>query len=148
MVIFIFCCNQSATIESNDAMVLLNNVDYYFLDVRTIKEHETKSIPKTDCIPLQELEQRIEELNKHRKRTVIVYCRSGNRSSTAVKILNKKVGDYKKNKTVNNKLNMSFSKSFFKDFSNFYIENLATKHKLIRNYNEIEKFLLDSEPMS
>ena len=68
-------------------------------------------------------------------------------SLIAVKILNKKVGDYKKNKTVDNKLNMSFSKSFFKDFSNFYIENLATKHKLIRNYNEIEKFLLDSEPM-
>ena len=90
MVIFIFCCNQSSTIESNDAMVLLNNVDYYFLDVRTIKEHETKSIPNTDCIPVQELEQRIEELNKHRKRMVIVYCRSGNRSSTAVKILNKR----------------------------------------------------------
>tara|TARA_B100001250_G_scaffold30344_1_gene24965 strand:+ start:104 stop:490 length:387 start_codon:yes stop_codon:yes gene_type:complete len=90
MVIFIFCCNQSVTIESNDAMVLLNNDDYYFLDVRTIKEHENKSIPDTDCIPVQELEQRIEELNKHRKRTVIVYCRSGNRSSTAVKILNKR----------------------------------------------------------
>ena len=90
MVIFIFCCNQSATIENNDAMVLLNNVDYYFLDVRTIKEHETNSIPNTDCIPLQELEQRIEELNKHRKKTIIVYCRSGNRSSTAVKILNKR----------------------------------------------------------
>ena len=66
----------------------------------------------------------------------------------AVKILNKKVGNYKKNKTVNKNLNMSLSKSFFKDFSNFYIENLATKHKLIRNYNEIEKFLLDSEPVS
>ena len=69
-------------------------------------------------------------------------------SLIAVKILNKKVGDYKKNKTVNKNLNISLSKSFFNDFSNFYIENLATKHKLIRNYNEIEKFLLDSEPIS
>ena len=66
----------------------------------------------------------------------------------AVKILNKKVGDYKKNKIVNKNLNISLSKSFFNDFSNFYIENLATKHKLIRNYREIEKFLLDSEPIS
>ena len=66
----------------------------------------------------------------------------------AVKILNKKVDNYKKNKTVNKNLNMSFSKSFFKDFSNFYIQHLATKHKLIRNYNEIEKYLSASEPIS
>ena len=84
-----FCCNQSATIESNDAIMLLNNDDYYFLDVRTLKEHENISIPSTDCIPVQQLEQRIEELNKYRKKSIIVYCRSGNRSGTAVKILNK-----------------------------------------------------------
>ena len=69
--------------------MLLNNADYYFLDVRTLKEHENKSIPNTDCIPVQKLAQRIEELNKYRNKTVIVYCRSGNRSSAAVKILNK-----------------------------------------------------------
>ena len=87
--IFIFCCNQSDNIESNDAIMLLNNSDYYFLDVRTIKEHKNKSIPRTDCIPVQNLEQRIEELDKHRKKKIIVYCRSGNRSATAAKILNK-----------------------------------------------------------
>ena len=88
MGIFIVCSNHPDSIESKDAMMFLNNVNYYFLDVRTIKEHENKSIPSTDCIPVQELEQRIEELNKHLNKKIIVYCRSGNRSSTAVKILN------------------------------------------------------------
>ncbi|MAI85618.1 MAG: sulfurtransferase [Candidatus Marinimicrobia bacterium] len=86
--IFIVCGNHSVTIESKDAMMFLDDVNYYFLDVRTIKEHKNKSIPSTDCIPVQELEQRIDELNKHRNKKIIVYCRSGNRSSTAVKILN------------------------------------------------------------
>ena len=69
-------------------MMLLNNKDYYFLDVRTFKEHVNKSISNTDCIPVHELEQRIEELDKYRKKKIIVYCRSGNRSRKAVKILN------------------------------------------------------------
>ncbi len=68
-------------------MMLLDDVNYYFLDVRTIKEHENKSIPSTNCIPVQELEERIDELNRYRKKKIIVYCRSGNRSRTAVKVL-------------------------------------------------------------
>ena len=82
-----FCCNQSATIESNDAIMLLNNDDYYFLDVRTLKEHENISIPSTDCIPVQEIEERMDELNDYRDKKIIVYCRSGNRSGIATKIL-------------------------------------------------------------
>ena len=81
-------CEESSTIESKKAMSLLNNNAYYFLDVRTLKEHENKSIPDTDCIPVQKIEQRIEELEKYRNKKIIVYCRSGNRSGTATKILN------------------------------------------------------------
>ena len=69
-------------------MMFLDDANYYFLDVRTIKEHKYKSIPMTDCIPVQELEERIDELKMHRKKKIIVYCRSGNRSRTAVKVLN------------------------------------------------------------
>ena len=83
----IVCGNHSATIESEDAMMLLDDINYYFLDVRTIKEHKNKSIPSTNCIPVQELEKRIDELNRYRKKKIIVYCRSGNRSRTAVKVL-------------------------------------------------------------
>ena len=53
-------------------MMFLEDVNYYFLDVRTMKEHENKSIPRTDCIPLQKLEERIDELNKHGKKDVYI----------------------------------------------------------------------------
>ena len=81
-------CSQSDTIESLSALNLVSNDDYYFIDVRTIKEHKMKSIPNTDCIPVQEIKERMEELNDYRDKKIIVYCRSGNRSGTATKILN------------------------------------------------------------
>ena len=81
-------CSQSDTIESFSALNLVSNDDYYFLDVRTIKEHKIKSIPNTDCIPVQEIKERMKELNDYRNKKIIVYCRSGNRSRTATKILN------------------------------------------------------------
>ena len=81
-------CSQSTDIESSDAISLLKNNEYYFLDVRTIKEHKEKSIPGTYCIPLQVIEQRIQEIDQYRGKNIIVYCRSGNRSGAATKILN------------------------------------------------------------
>ena len=81
-------CEEPATIESKNAITLINNDAYYFLDVRTTEEHRIKSIPDTDCIPVQEIEKRIVELDKYRDKKIIVYCRSGNRSGTATKILN------------------------------------------------------------
>ena len=81
-------CKDPATIEIRDAITLLDNDAYYFLDVRTEEEHKIKSIPDTNCIPVQEIEKRIVELDNYRDKRIIVYCRSGNRSGTATKILN------------------------------------------------------------
>ena len=83
-----YSCEEPATIEIENAINLLDNDAYYFLDVRTAEEHKIKSIPDTDCIPVQEIEKRIVELDKYRDKKIIVYCRSGNRSGTATKILN------------------------------------------------------------
>ena len=80
-------CNQSVTIEGKDAVNLVDNSEYYFLDVRTMSEHADGAIPKTDCIPLQEIGQRLNELNDYKNKKIIVYCRSGNRSGKATKIL-------------------------------------------------------------
>ena len=63
----------------------------------------------------------------------------------AAKIINRKVEDYKINNEINDKLNLSLSNSFFNDFSNYYVNNLAIKHKLVRNYLDLEKFLLNAE---
>ena len=63
----------------------------------------------------------------------------------AVKVKNRKVDNYEKNIEINNNLNLSLSKSFFNDYSNYFIRNLATKHKLVRNYIDLENFLLNTE---
>ena len=63
----------------------------------------------------------------------------------AAKIINRKVDDYKINNEINDKLNLSLSNSFFNDFSNYYVNNLAAKHKLVRNYLDLERFLLNAD---
>ena len=59
----------------------------------------------------------------------------------AVKVLNIKTKKYILNKERYNNLNTTMSRSFFNDFSNFYLQNLAIKHNLKRNYSEINNFI-------
>ena len=63
----------------------------------------------------------------------------------AVKVINIKKDNNKFDKKTFNDLNRSFSESFFNDVSNFYIQHLATKHKLQKNYEELENFFLNQE---
>jgi len=58
------------------------------LDVRTTKEYKKKHINKAINIPLQELHNMYVSLAKDKE--IVVYCRSGSRSSTATKLLRKK----------------------------------------------------------
>ena len=61
------------------------------LDVRTPAEFtgETGHLARALLIPVQDLEQRVGELSKYKKHTVVVYCRTGHRSTTATEILKK-----------------------------------------------------------
>ena len=76
-------------IDSKIATKFINKDDYLFLDVRSIEEHKVKAIPNTPNIPVQELENRIDELKIYRDKKIIVYCRSGNRSKLGTDILTK-----------------------------------------------------------
>jgi rhodanese-related sulfurtransferase len=62
---------------------------YLLLDVRTASERQAYMIPGSIHIPLQELHQRVGELEKHKNREVICYCQSGNRSMVAALRLNR-----------------------------------------------------------
>jgi|TARA_B100000678_G_scaffold266526_1_gene251456 rhodanese-related sulfurtransferase len=64
-----------------------NNI--LLLDVRTAAEFEGPlgHITGAVLLPVQELEQRVDELNEHKKKEIIVICRSGNRSKTGTRIL-------------------------------------------------------------
>jgi rhodanese-related sulfurtransferase len=55
------------------------------LDVRTASEYEDGHITNATLIPLNELENRLNELDKETQ--YVVVCRSGNRSAQASKIL-------------------------------------------------------------
>ncbi len=59
------------------------------LDVRTAAERKQSSIAGSLHIPLNELSAKIKTLEKHRSREVILYCASGNRSSSAAGLLKK-----------------------------------------------------------
>jgi rhodanese-related sulfurtransferase/rubrerythrin len=60
--------------------------EYCLLDVRQPAEYAEKHIPGAMLIPLGQLQERLTALDT--AKPVIVYCRSGNRSSSAVGLLN------------------------------------------------------------
>lgn len=67
------------------AYEIYKNEEMIILDVRTEQEYKDGHIPGSILIPLQELEDRLDELNKEEK--YLIVCRSGNRSAQASEIL-------------------------------------------------------------
>ena len=63
----------------------------------------------------------------------------------ALKVLKSRIDDYEFKKDLYDQINSSFSKSYFSDFANYYINHLSAKHNLKRNYEELEKLLKSSE---
>jgi len=61
--------------------------DLFILDVRNKDEFDAGHIEGATMIPLDELKDRLEELVDYKDKPLLVYCRSGNRSSKAVDIL-------------------------------------------------------------
>lgn len=64
---------------------MIESEDVTLLDVRTEEEYDSAHIEGTILIPVSELGNRTEELNKSGK--IVVYCRSGHRSAIASGIL-------------------------------------------------------------
>ncbi|MFN3750552.1 MAG: rhodanese-like domain-containing protein [Thiobacillus sp.] len=67
----------------------LFNDDALVLDVREDKEYAAGHIPRAKHIPLGQLASRIQEIESHKDKPVLVTCRSGNRSAHACRILKK-----------------------------------------------------------
>jgi rhodanese-related sulfurtransferase len=70
-----------------DAMKLLKNENPILLDVRTIGEYKQGHIDSALLIPVQELQFRLKEIESHKNDPLLIYCRSGNRSTVASKML-------------------------------------------------------------
>lgn len=74
-------------ISPTEAKSYLEDEDYRFIDVRTNSEFLSGHIQNSIHIPLQELANRLNEIEKIKQKNIIVYCRSGARSSNATDIL-------------------------------------------------------------
>ncbi|MDH5484735.1 MAG: rhodanese-like domain-containing protein [Gammaproteobacteria bacterium] len=72
-----------------DAVRLMNDEDTILLDVREANEMSSGHIKGAIHIPMSTLNKRLSELDKHKARQVLAYCRSGSRSNYACKLLKK-----------------------------------------------------------
>jgi rhodanese-related sulfurtransferase len=71
------------------AIQLINNEDVIMLDVREPAETTAGKIAKAIQIPVGSVGKRVGELDKHKDKHVIVYCKTGARSGLACRELNK-----------------------------------------------------------
>ena len=75
-------------IAPEQAKVIIDGRKALLVDVRTEAEYTDRHIPGTDAlIPLQERTRRIQELDSWKGKPILLYCRSGNRTQQAAKLL-------------------------------------------------------------
>jgi len=74
-------------ISPAEAARIVGNDDNLVLDVREPDEFKSGHLRGAKLIPLGSLAGKLSEIEKFKDKTVLVYCRSGNRSATAANIL-------------------------------------------------------------
>lgn len=91
MLAWSFIDGKLSGVEQADTLksTRLYNDDALILDVREDKEYASGHIPKAKHIPLGQLTKRIQELDKHKGKPILVTCRSGHRSARACRTLKK-----------------------------------------------------------
>ncbi len=72
-----------------EATQLINHKDAVVLDIRENREFHGGSILHSVHVPLSELKDKLERLEKYKDRPVVVSCRSGSRSGVACATLKK-----------------------------------------------------------
>ena len=82
MVILLVGCSGEKEMSSLDKILKENN--YIIVDVRTQEEYDTSHVKGAVNIPYDEIDENV-ELDK--SKTILVYCKSGGRSSIAYNTL-------------------------------------------------------------
>ena len=75
------------SINAKKAIEYIGAEKPFILDVRTPNEFYEGHVPGATLIPVQQLADRVNEIEDHKNSPVFVYCRSGNRSIVAAQIL-------------------------------------------------------------
>jgi rhodanese-related sulfurtransferase len=78
-----------ASLTPAAAVQLMNNEEVVLLDVREPGETAGGKIAKAIQIPVGAVQTRISELEKHKDKTLLVYCKTGARSGATCKELGK-----------------------------------------------------------
>jgi rhodanese-related sulfurtransferase len=76
-------------VNTLEATQLINRQDALVVDVREQAEYAQSHILNSRLLPLSQIEARVGDIEKFKDKPVIVYCASGNRSSTAAALLRK-----------------------------------------------------------
>ena len=85
-----FCSKSVDVVSMNEFQDKILDNKTVVLDVRTEEEYygSLGHINGSILIPINELEDRLDELNDYKENTIYVVCRSGNRSGFGKDILN------------------------------------------------------------
>lgn len=73
----------SSQLGPMDVTSMINHQNAVILDVRKVDEYSQGSIINAIHIPLEELDNQLKKLEKYKDKTIIAYCRSGDRSVSA-----------------------------------------------------------------
>lgn len=74
-------------ITPSEAKEMMENEDVIILDVRTEEEYNAGHIKNAVLLPVTEIEDKAQELLPDKEVKILLYCRSGNRTQTASKLL-------------------------------------------------------------
>lgn len=74
-------------ITQEEAKKMIDSENIIVLDVRTQQEYDEGHIKNAILLPVTEIDKKAEAILKNKNEKIFVYCRSGNRSQTASKLL-------------------------------------------------------------
>jgi rhodanese-related sulfurtransferase len=77
------------SVNTLEATQLINREDALMVDVREQAEYAQSHILNARLLPLSQIEVKIGDIDKFKDKPVILYCATGNRSSTAASVLRK-----------------------------------------------------------
>lgn len=76
------------SIHAKSAVNMMNTEEnLVILDVRTVAEYKEKHLKNAINIPVKQLDTQVKSLTQDKNKRILVYCKSGNRSVKASRIL-------------------------------------------------------------
>ncbi|MCF8068093.1 MAG: rhodanese-like domain-containing protein [Desulfobacterales bacterium] len=74
-------------VNAKEAQELIQSIDLFLLDVRTVWEFQQGHLRDAYLLPVSDLQYKLNSISRYKENPVLIYCRSGNRSTVAAKIL-------------------------------------------------------------